>query len=473
MQNTRLQELVSKWPKHWYKRFSEFLDSPYHNKKKILSGFWLEMKNYGPQFEIDGQIKEKIYVQVTGNSYNDAYYRNICSDLLDAAYHFITLEAFESSEVSAIEYRLIALKELNLSDLLEKQTLVAEKLNNTNAERAFIKFRDKIWLDDFKISVAIRKNRTKLEMAANTILQINPYQSLLDFAMAKSYNHLLNRHRAFNQVKHAFDYQEAHKLFAIYESGVCSDSKFVRSMYLLAQFVVLEKTEVYPELKSIAFNKELISNPADQENILIGMLGHITKQIEQEQDNWRIEMLDVYDYRLKNNLWKIHGELAYTTLINIVHNAVFLNRVQYAEDTVTQYAQFLHINIRNDVTNLCKAIIAFGRHAPDEAHQFLLTIQTENIVIKYELRTLQAMIYFVKREYITLLSHLESFKHFITYNKSLVEEVHYQAAIKFCNYLTQLCKLRLDPNNKNSEKLRRAIEADRFLMKQWLLQNIE
>ncbi|MFN3939036.1 MAG: hypothetical protein ACK4IY_00525, partial [Chitinophagales bacterium] len=391
----------------------------------------------------------------------------------EAAYRFITLESFESSKVSAMEYRLTSLKELNLTDLLEKQTLTAEKLNETSELRYFQKLRDKIWLVDFKLSVAIRKNRTKLEMAAKTILQINPYQSLLDFAMAKSYNHLLNRHRAFYQVKHAFDYQEANKLFAIYESGVCSDSKFVRAMYLLAQFVVLEKTEVYPELKSIVFNKKLITSAADQENILIGMLGHITKQIEKENDSWRIEMFDIYDYRLKNNLWSIHGELAYTTLINIVHNAIFLKKEEYAEETVIKLAAFIPAHIRNDVTNLCMAIIHFHKKNIDESHALLVSIQTENIVIKYELRTLQAMIFFARQDYITLLSHLESFKHFIIYNKSLVEEVFMQAAAKFCNYLMQLCKLRLDPNKKNVEKLRKTIEADRFFLKQWLLENIE
>lgn len=210
----------------------------------------------------------------------------------------------------------------------------------------------------------------------------------------------------------------------------------------------------------------------DLENIVIAMLSCLSEKVESGDSYWYNEMLEVYDFRLKNKLWNLNGNLSYVALFNIVFIALQLNKIQYAEYVVEKYPLYVAANIRKNITDLCLAYIHFYKNDIAAAHKYLVKIETENIMIKYELRTLQSMIYFEQKEYLVLLSYLDSFKHFISYNIDSLEEIISTNRIKFCAYLSQLVKVKTDPDKKNEKKLKAEIEADQFLLKDWLLEKL-
>jgi len=82
------------------------------------------------------------------------------------------------------------------------------------------------------------------------------------------------------------------------------------------------------------------------------------------------------------------------------------------------------------------------------------------------------MIYFQNGEYQTLSSYIDSFKHFINYNSESIEVEIRKSGITFCNFLNLLIKLKLDPDQKNAEKIRKQVNESKFLMKDWVLQQL-
>lgn len=470
MRNTRLQEVLQKLTKTQIKKFEDFLHSPYFNKKDTLAEFWAAVKPFAPAFEIADPDKEKIYWQLFKREYNDAYYRNLCSDMLQILLHFLMIENFEEDDLARHEHKLYALRNLKLLELMEKELIAAEKSLNQSTARYLSILRNKIWIHDFKKGVIILHHRTKLENVSTGILKLSISENEMDFALAKSFLNLINYHKASFLTRQPFDYTIADKLFQVYESGLCSDNIFVQAYYLLARLIIYRSVDNYFHLKKIVIDENALSNNADKENLIIGLMGFLTEEVEKNESLWRNEIFELYDYRLKNTFWELRGELAYTSIINTVQNALALHKMDYASEVVDKYAKHMNANIRQDVSNLCLAMIAFYQKKYDNAHTLLLSIQTENIVVKYELRILLAMIYFAKCDYITILSHLESFKHFISYNKSLVEFVNYDNTLKFCQYMMQITKLKLDPNKKNLQKIIGKMQADNFTAKNWLLE---
>lgn len=90
-------------------------------------------------------------------------------------------------------------------------------------------------------------------------------------------------------------------------------------------------------------------------------------------------------------------------------------------------------------------------------------METENFLIKYELRTLQSLIYFEKKELDVLASYLESFRHFIMYNKNSVDGDVTNQFRNFNKYLSAIMKLDPYPKSKEKVKLRAQIESDKHV----------
>ena len=472
MRNTLLQVVLKKLTKQQLKRFEDYLKSPYFNKKKIILNFWELIKPYAPEFDISDTQKEAAYFSVFKKPYNDSNFRNLCSDLLQLLLDYLMIDNFESKEFAKQEYKLNALSNLKLIDLLEKQLNSIEKQFSVSNLPYSQKLKDRLWINDYRKKLAILQNRTHLEKASADILKTSGTAQLMDYAITKSFINLINYHRATQISNEPFEHELAKKLFQIYENGLCSEDKYVHAFYMLAQLIIYQNEKYYLPLKQIITSNDYITNIADKENIIIGMLAFLNEVLEKDNRRWRIEIFDIYDYRLQNNIWKIHGELAYTSFKNTIENALALNKSDYANAIVEKYATHLHPDIRNDVTNLCKAFIAFYEKKYEYAHTLLIPIQTENIMIKYELRILQSMIYFEKKDYLTLLSYIESFKHFIVYNKALIETINHTNAIKYCQHLTQLTKLKLDPQKKNFSKYYSEVAADHFILKDWIIKNL-
>lgn len=469
MQNTQLQEVLRKLSKQDINKFSDYLNSPYFNKKNVLSTFWEVLKSYAPNFEIDEEEKKVFFKKSFRKEFNAAYYRNICSDMLASLLHFLTIETFEKNETLTFETKVEMLIEFGFYELAEKQLKIVDKINESNKLRYPDKLKHRIWVRDKEATIEIRKWRNKHEEVSKYMYENNNHKLIMDYTLVKSFLLLLNKQRASYSSGRSFDYNEAEKFIWIYESGLHTDDLFVKCYYLMARLRLLNDETVYPELKELIFTRGIDSIGVYLENIIISLLTFLSDKVETDELHWAKEMHEIYDFRMKNELWNMNGSLSYISIFNIVYVALQLNKIKYAEDMIDNYAQYIESNIRKHVTQLCHAYIQFYKGDLKSSHEFLLGIETENILIKYELRTLQSMIYFEQKDFLVLLSYLDSFKHFLAYNKNMIEGSINSNRFKFCNYLLQLTKLETDPNKKHAQKLKEEIEKDSFILKNWMM----
>lgn len=472
MQNTQLQEVLRTFTKKELKAFADYLHSPYFNKKTTIIQFWDAIKEFSPEFDINEQQKEQICCMVSGKTYNDAYYRNLCSDMLEITLNFLAEEEFHRSPVDILQFKNEVLLENKLFPLMEKnfknlfQAIEKSDLSYTQKLNQLIK------LDDYIFRLGIRKNRSKHENIAKLMGNEEARKRIIDFALGKLFLHIFNDYRACEILKKPFNYQTAEHYFAIYENRLGNADKYVTAQYLTAKLLIEKEEKYYHELKQMLIVDKVIPPTIELTNLLVAILDYIAKKVESGEAEWNIEMYEIYDLRIQNNLWNLHADFAYTSLLNIVQNSLMLGKVEYAEQIVQKFESQIAVSIRNHVRNLCYAWISFYKGDLNAAHHFLLPIETENIVIKYSLRNLQLMIYYKNGEYQTLISYLDSFKHFINYNSEVLGENVKRSGINLCNFLNLLIKLKLDPDQKNTEKLRKEIKDSKFLLKDWVLQQL-
>lgn len=472
MQNTQLQQVLQKLTKDDQKKFSEFLSSPYFNKKKTLIDFWEAVKKSEPAFEIGKTEKENIFKKVFHKPFNSAYYRNICSDLLACVLQYLGIKAFESNKFSVAENLVNISFEYDLLDIVEKQLKSSEKMLYNVESNYSEKLKHRIWYSDKNITLKIRQSRKKHEEITKYMYDNNSHLVVMDYALIKCFINLGNKFKASQYSPDVFNLEEAKKYFFIYENQMNTNDLFVRAYYLLAKLVFTNDVQSYFTLKEILLSPDPPFASKDIENVIISTLSYVSQRVERGEEFWLHEIHELYDFRFKQNMWSLYGSIAYTSFHNAVFIALLLGKISYAEDLIKTYAFRIHEDIRKHVTELCSAWIEFYKGNFEMAHQFLLGIETENILIKYELRTLQSMIYFEMKEYITLLSYIDSFKHFIAYNSRVLEPAVAESRSKFCNFVSQLTKIQLNPNKKDKQKLRTDIEANAFVLKGWLISHL-
>ncbi len=472
MQNTQLQEILQKFTKKEIKSFTEYLNSPYFNKKITLILFWEAIKVYAPEFQINETQKEKICYLVSGKSFNAPYYRNLCSDMMEVTLNFLAEEQFHRSPVEILQLKNEILIENGLFGMSEKNIINLSHVIDNSLLSYPAKLNHRIRLDDNTFRLGIRRNRSKHERISKLMLNEAARKRIVDFALGKLFLHILNDYRASKYLKKPFNYREADHYFAIYENGLTSKDDFVTAYYLTTKLIISMEEKYYFDLKEmLVINK--VNLPVNElSNLLIGLLDYLALKVETGEMGWRNEMFEIYEFRIKNNLWKLHTDFAYTSLINIVENSLALGKISYTEEMVEKYSPQITKNLRNHLQNLCYAWISFYKGDLTTAHNYLLPIETENVVIKYSIRSLQVMIYFQNGEYQTLSSYIDSFKHFINYNTESIEVEIRKSGITFCNFTSLLIKLKLDPDQKKAAKVRKEVNESKFLMKDWVLRQL-
>ncbi|MBP8917435.1 MAG: hypothetical protein KBD42_14150 [Chitinophagales bacterium] len=472
MQNTQLQEVLQKFMKKDLKTFSDYLRSPYFTKKITLLSFWEEIKEFAPDFEISELQKQQICEKISGKIFSDSYYRNLCSDMLEIVINYLAEEEFHNAPHDIAQFRNEALLKAGLFNLLEKNIKQTDLLIDKSQLPHPKKLYQKIRIDDYTINLHIRRNRNKHENITKLMLDVDRPKKIMDYALGKSLLHILNHIRASKIVKEKFDYSFVEHYLYIYEKGLTSNDSFVNAYYLATKIAITGNEEFYFKLKEILFEDDQSLPANDSANLFVVLIDFVFPRGETGERKWLNEMFEIYDFRLNKNFWKLHADFAYTSLLNIIQTSLILGKIQYAEEVIEKYGPLISASVRSHIINLCNAWISFYKGEAEAAHQYLIPIESENIVIKYSLRTLQAMIYFEKGEFQVLHSYIDSFKHFINYNSETIEGVIKTSGLTFCNLMNLMIKLKLDPDQKNADKLRKEILESEFLMKEWFLKQV-
>ena len=105
MEKTYLQQVLQILNKQEWKLFGDFIASPYFNKNEKFTRFYQNLTPYFPEFNLNEKEKTRIFTLTSKiKHYNDAAYRNLCSDFLIMVQEFIAQEALKDGNTIKEHY---------------------------------------------------------------------------------------------------------------------------------------------------------------------------------------------------------------------------------------------------------------------------------------------------------------------------------------------------------------------------------
>ncbi len=91
MYNSSLVEIIKSFSSSDIKRFDEFLNSPFFNKKPTVIKLWDDLKSFYPEFNSKEISKKNTYERIVpGKKYNYGTMKNMIFDLTKLAEIFLS-----------------------------------------------------------------------------------------------------------------------------------------------------------------------------------------------------------------------------------------------------------------------------------------------------------------------------------------------------------------------------------------------
>ncbi|MCB0728582.1 MAG: hypothetical protein KDD00_14060 [Ignavibacteriae bacterium] len=135
MNKSTIPEMLKSFSPEDFKKFDDFLRSPFFNKSSTLIRLYSILKNYYPGFEDDQVEKQKIWGELfETKEYNYGVMKNLIHDLKKLILKFMTIEEFEQSNMERQTTEVRALLKRNLP---KSFTLKINEIERKYSSRSF------------------------------------------------------------------------------------------------------------------------------------------------------------------------------------------------------------------------------------------------------------------------------------------------------------------------------------------------
>ncbi|MEO8664838.1 MAG: hypothetical protein ABI462_05020 [Ignavibacteria bacterium] len=481
MLKSKFLDIVKTFTPEELKGFRNFVRSPFHNSNKnVIKVTDIVSKHY-PDLSHTRLEKENIFKKIyPGKKYNDAVMRIILSDLLQLSEEFLMITNLTNDPVKGKKLLLNELNKRNLHTLFKRQSKIAEDMLAQDGLIDMFYFHEKFDVQTMKIDNMISQGRQP-EIAGDALKQ---GEYLINFFLISILNiaHELRTHREvlnvdfdFNLVEKFLNSTELNKYF-----DYCRENNYeFYSILMIYYYMYLsmndhENEEYLFKLKELVYKNLHLFKREEQFNLFV-ILESICTSFAMIGSNKHNEyLMDIYEMMLAKNIYT-HTETDFFQLNlfrNMFYTAHKLKRFVWVEQFINEYIDKILPKYREDVKHLAFAYIYFDKNEYDKALAEITQVNYNYFVFKFDVRILTLKIYYQMGSYETALSLIDSFSHFLMYNKSA--ESYRESFLIFLKFVRELIKFRSGSDKKEIGEIRKEINDTKILLnKDWLLEKTE
>lgn len=480
MRNTILIQILKTLSKKEFREFERLVNSPFFSSGRNYFPFLRELKKLYPEFNSDKLDKNYLHSRLyPGSKYNNQVMKNLINGLTRLAeeflfqinikkekadYYTMLSEELKIRRVFAAGMKNIkkaysALKESGIDTAYFKkmfQILEIEKeiYRNQNNNTAHVeKFRQStlIFLCAYISQMVLVMHEMRAHLSnENFYLNLSVLTELAESETISKINNFLN--------ENLLEYTAANSIFSnllkLY-SGKINEDLFYGTWKLFSE-------------------NRCIFNRAGQ-NHIYGYLQNISISLGAvNRDKYRAETFRLMKEMLENNVFSASEDLPMSPskFRNILIAALDAKEYRWCEDFISDYIRYLPNEHMENMFNYSIAKICFAKKQFEESLTYLIKVKYEMFALKYDIKALTLCIYYELGYFEEALSLIDTFKHFISDNKSLSER-RKEVQHNFVNFTSELFKAKAGNKEIDLIKLRKKISGtNSVLNKLWLLEKI-
>lgn len=435
-----------------YSDFKKYLESKYfkvENRERVITLYDHLIKKAAPKFE--DQFVNNDYLS---NKLKFSNIRNLKSILANALENFMHLHEVKASQ---LESDLITVKMLSSRHLYEEFNQYSEN-----------------WFEELDY----KKERSFLVVLYKALFKYEMYKKeKLDRTSKEVFNEFLNsvdhfyfllktNFEVINQIHiKEFELKDTNKHFSEI-STIIEKSNHQNDIALKIYSNLLAFENDDTESKALKFeiakeslikNIDLFSNK-EIEDILLRLQFQCYSFIRLGKPKYKTELLTLHKVYLDKELFKATPFFDHISFISIFSLAAELKQLDWCENYLEKYKQYLYEKIKLQTYTVCSAYLSFSNKNYNESLKLLSTVNSKDKWLTLVSRLTQIRCFYEANEFFLLDNFVKTYQSYIRRTKKF-SETRKKRYLRFAHYVTSLVKLQTK-NDKDIASFEKKLKAD-------------
>ena len=465
MKKSKLITVFNSLTKRDVREFSKFVRSPFFNQQEELITFWeylVECKQHLKLIPTKEQVFEQLYPK---QKYKDTKVRLVMSDLFKLIEHYLIYEDFFKEEVKG-QIRLASVyRERNLRKLFDQTVRNVEEEQAAQFTRNAEYYNESYLLQLEKYQFASISKRTEelnLQEISDTVDVAYLALKLRHTCFLLSHQRVYNTEYRFGLLADVIAYIEEQNYLEVPAIAVY--------YYCYHSLTRAEEVVYFHKFKQQIVEYSGLFPKGEMRDLYLLAINFCIKKINEGNEDYAKEVLDLYKEGLKQEIFLINGILSRFTYRNIVAIGLKMGNYEWVESFSHTYKFSLEKKYQESVYSYALGHLEYERKNFQEALTLLKRAEHSDLLINLVAKTLLLKIYYELDELDILESHLDSMKTFLRRKK--VIGYHQANYLNIINFTKKL--ISVNPYDKAEKKiLQQKIEAEALIEKEWLLAQLD
>ncbi|MGH2575806.1 MAG: hypothetical protein ACRDFC_08930 [Ignavibacteria bacterium] len=470
MENSKLIQLLKSLSLEEFRRFGQFVSSPFFNRLKNVIKFYEVLKKYYPEFSNRNLIAEKVFIKIfPEETFKYAKMKNLESDLLKLCEEYLSFIGFRENRYETDKFLLTELRKRKLIKLFESNY----KRANKNLENS--KYKD----ENFYFIKFILENQNILNITNNKLYyDQEALQRQLDYFIDFFLLQVLRLYSFMvHQKKYLYDFDFSLTFLDEVVNYISKNANGIKPLILLQfndMMLSLKGEEIYyKNLKDMTDKYSDIIDPTELYNIYASLSRFLQLKYDENSNKYIDEIFELYKTILKKGIFKSYFHMSNIFFIKTADFALRKKDYKFLEDFINEYKDRLPPEHTSNTLNYCSALRYFYEKNYNQALEKLSTVDTQDYSYKLIIKSLSLRIFYELNSIDSIESLVDTFRHFILNNK-LVPDIVKNDYLNFVNYFNRLHKIRNDIESEDIGFFKKEIAGRQDIaLKYWLLEKIE
>lgn len=416
MKKSKFIEVVKKLSDSERLLFKDWLDSPVHNKSEHLKTLYDWVLEAKPNFEAAPLSKKAAFkILYPNEKYNELKINNLISKLTRQVFDFLAFANFKRSNNLAELGLIDELLQRNLDKLmLQEANRLDKKREDTMIQNSAAFFDNYLFykqLDEHFLKKPKRAYDENLQLK-NDNLDLFYINTKLTIACD-----MLSR----NTVIQA-DYETHH--LADLENWLQSIERYlafpsVAVYYQIYQTIKYGKIEDYQSLKQLLKDNLTVFPNSELSRIYDYLLNFCIRQINQGNADFYKEILELYQFLLENRIIFQNDTLAQWDYKNIITVGTRLGDLEWTENFINEYKDFLPPNERDNAFIYNKANFYYTIKSYQKSLQLLHEVKFTDASYHLGAKIIQLKSYYELGEAEPFYALIDAFKIYLLRSKDI------------------------------------------------------
>lgn len=473
MKNTALIELLMTFSAEEIKEFRNFLMSPFFNKRKTVTEFYLMLVKYYPEFESTSLTKEKIFLKLfPGKKYSDGTMRVMIHYLNELAEKYLAHKRFRES---TFEFSFLLKNELfdrKQYKLLEKNIIRAngflDSASLDSEEFYFYKYR----LENERAFYMYASNYAHADKVTDKPGWEIVFKDLTSFYILKSmtmYLNILSYHKLY---KENLKYDALKKMFSGIDIEEYKNVPDIEMYYYIIKMLTdISDDSHFFKVKDILKKNKNKINKYDVTGAYVNMEAYCLSRIAEGRDNYNHELFEIIKDELDEKTYQMNdGSMSPLFYKKFTDTGLSLNESALVKNFIYKYKPELNKKFRNNYFNYCLAQYEFSMKNYEASLGLIAKIKYDELYIKLNSKILQMQNFYEMNLETSLVAALENFRHFLNNNKMIPAD----RKVTYLNFHKYLNRIYASRNKNDPDEMRfimKSLKENKDVIKKnWLIE---